>query len=74
VADALVAVNERVVLHQREAERRGLLDHGRMEIDTTERRLWLSDGGVERIVSFRQGCAGPGGRVRKAGRIQRGSG
>src|SRR5882724_9201579 len=48
VADALVAVDERVVLPQREAERRGLLDHGRIVIDTIERRLWLSDGGVER--------------------------
>src|SRR5438034_81116 len=48
MADALVAVDERVVLDQREAERRGLLDHGRIEIDAIERRLWLCNGGVER--------------------------
>lgn len=47
VADALIAVDERVVLNQGEAQRRRLLDHGRMQIDATERRLWLSDGGVE---------------------------
>jgi len=39
VPDALVAVDEWVVLNQREAQRRRLLDHGRIESDAAERRL-----------------------------------
>lgn len=39
VPDALVAVDERVVLNQREAHRRGLLDHRWIQIAATERRL-----------------------------------
>ena len=48
VPDSLVAVDEWVVLNQREAQRRGLLNHGRIEIDAAERRLWLSNGRVKR--------------------------
>jgi hypothetical protein len=49
VRDTLVAVDEWVVvLNQREAQRRGLLDHRGVQIDATERGLGLSDGGVKR--------------------------
>src|SRR5258706_16371143 len=39
VPDALVAVDERMVPNQGEAQRCGLLDKGWVEIATTERRL-----------------------------------
>jgi len=48
VADAFVAIHERVVLNQREAQCRGLLDQGGVQSDITERGLGLSDGRVER--------------------------
>src|SRR5712692_6567229 len=47
--DAFVAaLFGRLVLNQREAQRRGLLDHRRIQIAATERRLGLSNRGVER--------------------------
>jgi hypothetical protein len=57
VPDAIVTVHEGVVLNQREAQRRGLLKHARIEIDTAERRLCLSNGGVERSKVADARCA-----------------
>ena len=47
MADALVAVEERMVQHQRGAQRRGLLKSRRVQILAPEGRAWLREGGIE---------------------------
>src|SRR2546425_270993 len=55
--NALVAVDEGMILDQREAERcRFLLQRG-IQIDTTKRRLGLGDGRFERAKIPDPGCA-----------------
>src|SRR5712691_11791289 len=47
VADALVAVHERVASNQREAQDRGLINQGWIQVDAAERGLGLGDGRLE---------------------------
>jgi hypothetical protein len=57
VAHALVAIDERVALNQREAQGYGLLNKRRIEIDAAESGLGLSDGGLKRAKISNARCA-----------------
>src|SRR2546422_2224788 len=46
--DALVAIDERVALNQRQAQRRALINEGGIQVNTIERGLGLGDGGLQR--------------------------
>src|SRR3990167_3113786 len=61
---ALVAINERVALHQREAKRRSFLSERGIQVDTAERGFGLSDSGLKR--SDIAGARGAAGRFEEA--------
>src|SRR5439155_20667503 len=48
VPNALVAIDERVALNQRQAQRRGLVSESGIQVTTTERGLRLGDCGLQR--------------------------
>ncbi len=59
VAHTLVAVHERVIEHEREAECRGLIRHARVEVRASERRLRLRDRRLETAqITDARGAAG----------------
>ena len=64
VPHALVAIDERVAMNQREAQGYGLLNQRRIEIDAAESGLGLGDGGLKRAKISNARCAA--GRLEEA--------